>query len=68
MPSPFLPSVCVHNDTEGEERERSWSIYHMSGFGGGGGGEIQILHLKMSFLLVVLITLRSRVKNCIRVL
>ena len=62
-PPPFLPSICVHNNTQeqkiGEKRGRPGSIHHVSGRKVDVGREG---HVK--------IFLRSRIptKNCLMVL
>ena len=48
-PPPFLPSVCVHNNTRerktGEKRGRPGSIHHVSGHGGGLGTRLILTSL-----------------------
>ena len=60
-PPPFLPSVCVHNNTRerktGKKQGRPGSIHHVSGHevdvgGRGRYSNIYVLNLKASFLPV----------------
>ena len=58
-PPPFVPSVCVHNNTQerktGEKWGRLGSIHHVSGRKvdiGGEGADIHVLNLRASFLPV----------------